>query len=142
MTSDGRFTESRFFSPIFNSAIFDGPIRIYFAQPQEPLALGLHFEIHEKNRKLLERAKSCARVWDAMICIMLYPDTEMFEKSFTAKNQKEMFIATEAIGEDHIIGIRVEHGQQTFSGIVSLIEDIIEHWEDKVVNDVSAVRVF
>ena len=45
-TSDRPYiTQSSFYSPAFNGAIFDGPLRLYFSQAQEAMALKFYFEL-------------------------------------------------------------------------------------------------
>lgn len=142
MTSGGGFTQSSFFLPVFNSAIFDGPIRIYFSQPQEPLALNLHFEIQERNPDLLNRAKRIAQSSGAMVCIMIHPNQESFSVSFPSESSRGLSLATSHFGRDQVIGLSAESGQQTFVGVISLIEDIVETWENTSEAKSMALGVF
>ena len=75
-------TQSKFFTPLFNAAIFDGPIRIYFAQHQESQAMKLYFNLQERYSDLRKQARDVFRERGANIFVMLYPDTPTFEKSF------------------------------------------------------------
>lgn len=79
-------TQSRYFSPAFNGAIFDGPIRIYFAQFQEAQALKLYFNLQERfsdiRSEAREMARSQGRDQKRTIYVMLYPSAESFELSF------------------------------------------------------------
>ena len=75
-------TQSRFFTPLFNAAIFDGPIRIYFAQAQESLAMKLYFNLQERYGDLRQAAREIFRERGSNVFVMLYPDAATFEKSF------------------------------------------------------------
>lgn len=75
-------TQSRFFTPLFNAAIFDGPIRIYFAQAQESLAMKLYFNLQERYGDLRQAAREIFRERGSNVFVMLYPDVATFEKSF------------------------------------------------------------
>ena len=75
-------TQSRFFTPLFNAAIFDGPIRIYFAQAQESLAMKLYFNLQERYGDLRQAAREIFRERGSNVFVMLYPDATTFEKSF------------------------------------------------------------
>jgi hypothetical protein len=45
MASGPLITETGFFHPSFNAAIFDGPLRLYFSQPNESLALSIYIRL-------------------------------------------------------------------------------------------------
>ena len=68
--------QSKFFNPAFNSAIFDGPIRIYFAQFHESLALKIYFMIQQKLNNEVARAKEISKATGANILVMVYPSEE------------------------------------------------------------------
>jgi hypothetical protein len=68
-------TSSAYFTPAFNTAIFDGAIRIYFAQHQEPVALSLYFRLREILGE--RRPKSSQNVF-----IMIYPASELYSQFF------------------------------------------------------------
>ena len=75
-------TQSRFFSPVFNAAIFDGPIRIYFAQFQEAQALKLYYNLQERFADVRKQARGLFKERGQNIFVMLYPNEETFDLSF------------------------------------------------------------
>lgn len=75
-------TQSKFFTPAFNAAIFDGPIRIYFAQHQESQALKLYFNLQERYGDVRRNARAAFREKGCNIFVMLYPTEETFDHSF------------------------------------------------------------
>ena len=97
-------TQSKFFSPAFNAAIFDGPLRIYFAQYQEAEALKLYFKLQEKLKVEKIELRGHLKATGFHMFVMLYPSTEIFFRSFPGKS-KEMRIAQERLGKDMVIGI-------------------------------------
>ncbi len=91
-------TQSKFYSPAFNAAIFDGPLRIYFAQYQEALALKVYFKLQEG----LEGFRASAQ----HVFVMLYPTPETFENCFTPEGKAETAtILMDQLGDDHVVGV-------------------------------------
>jgi anti-anti-sigma regulatory factor len=107
-------TQSRFYSPAFNSAIYDGPVRIYFAQYQESLALKVYFNSQLQLKKIKDDVRDLFRTTGINIFVMLYPSEEAFDLSFgkqeiEAQNfdsSNEIQIAEERLGQDFVLGIR------------------------------------
>lgn len=97
--------QSKYFNPAFNSAIFDGPIRIYFAQFHESLALKIYFMIQQQLVKEMARAKEVSKSSGANILVMVYPTAESFTLSFDGKPADTPF-ETEKWNEDIVIGLR------------------------------------
>lgn len=91
-------TQSKFYSPAFNAAIFDGPLRIYFAQYQEALALKVYFKLQEG----LEGFRASAQ----HVFVMLYPTPETFENCFTPDGKAvAASILMDQLGDDHVVGV-------------------------------------
>lgn len=95
--------QSKYFNPAFNSAIFDGPVRIYFAQIHEPQALKIYFSIQQKFAEELSRAREMSKLSGANILIMLYPTKENFSYAFEAP--KEDLFAMELWNDDLVFGL-------------------------------------
>ena len=93
---------SRFFNPAFNSAIFDGPVRIYFAQFHESLALKIYFSLQQRFPKELSSAKENYKLNSQNVLVMLYPTKDSFAMSF--ENEKEFIQKDDLLG-DYVIGI-------------------------------------
>lgn len=101
-------TQSKYFSPAFNAAIFDGPIRIYFAQYQEAQALKLYFNFQERFGEVRKQARGIFKERGSTIFVMLYPNEETFELSFVGENEEgaNREIAQEQFGTDFVVGVR------------------------------------
>ncbi|MES3036922.1 MAG: hypothetical protein V4736_03365 [Bdellovibrionota bacterium] len=78
----GQLIQSKYFTPAFNSAIFDGPIRIYFAQFHESLALKIYFYLQQKMNPSLTQIKDGLRSRNRNIFLMIYPSDQTFIQSF------------------------------------------------------------
>lgn len=108
-------TESRFFSAAFNAAIFDGPVRIYFAQYQEAQALKLYFTMQEHLGEIRKEARGLFRNRKRNIFVMIYPSDETFEQSFGKPTSLVQMgagaevatpqIVRDRLGVDFIIGV-------------------------------------
>lgn len=84
--------QSKYFSPAFNSAIFDGPIRIYFAQFHESQALKIYFMLQQKLSHEWARAKEVTKQTGANVLIMIYPTKDSFILSFEEEQLGEVFV--------------------------------------------------
>jgi hypothetical protein len=104
-------TQSRFFTPAFNAAIFDGPIRIYFAQYQEAQALKLYYNLQERFGDVRKQARGIFKERGTNIFVMIYPSDELFDESFsessgsTAVNPGSIIVRSR-LGSDFVVGVR------------------------------------
>lgn len=121
--------QSKFFNPAFNSAIFDGPIRIYFAQFHEALALKIYFMIQQKLADEVGRAKELSKATGANILVMVYPTEDSFLLSFDEQNTNEAPIALEKWNEDVVVGCRGPLEDQHLEGLISTIGSAIQTWK-------------
>lgn len=102
-------TDSRYFSREFNTAIIDGPLRIYFSDRQESEALKLYFDIQEilANRGL--RLESLPAQKPNMF-LMLYPSKQTFKSAF---ENDETDIAYGNFGEHVVLGVNGPYSEVT-----------------------------
>lgn len=98
-------TQSRFHSPAFNAAIFDGPVRIYFAQYQESLALKVYFVSQQRLKNVMTEVRDAFRKTGVNVFVMLYPSEEAFCMSF-ADQAKEAELVVDRLGADFVVGVR------------------------------------
>lgn len=120
-------TQSRFYSPAFNAAIFDGPIRIYFAQAQESAALEVYFKLQKQLSDIYEKAKENFKKSGKNVFIMLYPSDETFSNSFVDYKGTDA-VVLEQLGEDIVLGVRGPVGDLEFSSIQEGIFKILNSW--------------
>lgn len=98
--------QSKYFNPAFNSAIFDGPVRIYFAQFHEALALKIYFLIQQKLSAEIARAKEISKASGSNILIMIYPTEDSFLFSFEDETSSDAPLAVNSWDDDVVIGLR------------------------------------
>lgn len=96
-------TKSRFFSNHFNTAIIDGPLRIYFTDRQESQALQVYFEIQETLKQRGVYLNSIA-LSSPNTFVMLYPNSESFSEIFSSKSG----VGEDRFGEHFVLGINLE----------------------------------
>lgn len=118
--------QSRFFNPAFNSAIFDGPIRIYFAQFHESLALKIYFCLQQKFVDEMARAKELHRQLDRNVLVMLYPSQDSFKMSFEGADG---FIAHDDLSSDIVIGINGPFEDEKLSLVLDEVVLALKSWE-------------
>lgn len=119
-------TQSRFFNPAFNSAIFDGPIRIYFAQFHESLALKIYFCLQQKFPQEMARAKELHRLHDRNVLVMLYPSPDSFSLSF---EDNKNFLAQDDLLGDTVIGINGPFEDLQLDAVLDQVIQALESWE-------------
>ena len=99
-------TQSRFFTPAFNAAIFDGPVRIYFSQVHESQALKVYFHLQQQLLEAQPQLCDNLKQENRNIFVMLYPNVESFELSFDECNEGGPMVACEKFGRDYVVGVR------------------------------------
>lgn len=120
--------QSKFFSPAFNSAIFDGPVRIYFAQFHEALALKIYFLIQQKLAAEMARAKEISKAINANIMVMIYPTEESFLLSFENENHGTAPLAVDQWQDDIIVGLRGPIEDDQLDLLVATLRENILNW--------------
>lgn len=99
-------TQSKFFSPAFNAAIFDGPIRIYFAQHQEALALKVYFDLQNRFNDRRDSTRDVLKERKQNLFVMIYPTEETFELSFNSAAAPMPLVCADRMGADFVLGVR------------------------------------
>jgi hypothetical protein len=118
-------TQSRFYSPAFNAAVFDGPIRIYFAQHQEEQALKIYFQLQQSLKELYAGFRKSYKQHGLTIFLMLYPNLESFEYSFS-KDTVGHDVVSERLGDDWVLGVRGPVGDGQCDEIASAVKSILQ----------------
>lgn len=106
-----RILQSKFFSSTFNTAIFDGPLRVYFSQSQEPEALKVYFTLQSKFFK--------EENIDSTLFVMIYPNKECFQQSF----DQDCDFAVAKLDQDCVIGVQGPISDKTRDDILSYVKD-------------------
>lgn len=70
------FLTSQFYSPVFNTALFDGPFRFYFSQSYEATALKLYHLLQSDHYGLWMNYKAWSEKNKKNVFILIYPSQE------------------------------------------------------------------
>jgi len=116
--------QSKYFVTDFNSAIFDGPIRIYFTQTQESLALKVYFHIQNRFAEEVKRLKDTSTSVHTSLFILIYPTQDSFKKCFEV-NDKIVMADWES---DLVIGINESIDGIDFNLFESKFQDAYTQW--------------
>ncbi len=124
-------TQSKYFSAAFNAAIFDGPIRIYFAQYQESQALKIYFNLQERFDDVRKTARGIFKDRGRNIFVMLYPTEETFDLSFThdqrvSHPETASAIVRERLGQDYVLGVRGPLEDELMEPLYAQIDSIVK----------------
>lgn len=113
-------TQSSFYSPAFNGAIFDGPLRLYFSQTQEAMALKFYFELRARGAEARWMGSKGPNVF-----VMIYPSEEIFDLCFASQGLTwaEERLPTARLGNDIVVAIQVD---EINSSLERKIEQVIE----------------
>lgn len=117
-------TQSRFYSPAFNAAVFDGPIRIYFAQHQEALALKVYFKLQQYLKDTYSVFRKSFKQHGQTIFLMLYPTQESFENSFSEESKNT--VIAERLGDDHVVGVRGPLDENDYEAVFAQVKVILQ----------------
>jgi hypothetical protein len=119
-------TQSKYFNPAFNSAIFDGPIRIYFAQMHESLALKIYFRLQQDFTAVLNQCKQAHKLSGKTVLVMLYPTPDSFAMSF---DEGSNFLSQENLHGDIIVGVNGPFEDDKLPMVLQQIVGALNNWE-------------
>ncbi len=115
-------TQSRYYSPAFNAAVFDGPVRIYFAQHQESLALKVYFRLQNRLKDVYSGTRNAFKQSGHTIFLMLYPTVDAFETSFSKQIRET--VVQEDLGGDFVLGVRGPLADDDYEAVYRKVEQI------------------
>lgn len=126
------FMQSRYFDPMFNSAVFDGPFRIYFNQMHESLALKIYFLLNQKLNDISTELREFSRRTDGHIFILLYPNVPQFQHVFAktdvnTANFAEV-VASEPWEQDLVFGLARPLEDEELVNLVQQIRTSVQDW--------------
>lgn len=78
------FMTTRFYSPAFNTALFDGPLRIYFSQSYESAALKIYHLLQTEHAALWARLKNFSHSSKEHAFLMIYPERQDLDMIFNS----------------------------------------------------------
>lgn len=120
--------QSKYFNPAFNSAIFDGPVRIYFAQLHESLALKIYFLIQQKWPQEFAQAKSLSKASHANVLVMIYPTVQSYSLAMDVEEQEQAPWRAESWNEDIVIALRGPLEDSQMDSFLDFAGSIMRNW--------------
>jgi hypothetical protein len=115
-------TQSRYYSPVFNAAVFDGPFRIYFAQKDESEALKIYYKM-KKNIEFQFSEKVFQSEMNN-IMLMIYPDEKTYKLAFTEAQDDSISMAK--LGNQSVIGIYSNTQDYNVKPLSQVVASIIQ----------------
>lgn len=76
------FMTTRYYSPVFNTALFDGPLRIYFSQTYETAALKIYHILQTEHAQFWNSLKNYNMRSKQHLFLMIYPETKDLAQAF------------------------------------------------------------
>jgi hypothetical protein len=122
-------TSSKYYHPAFNSAIFDGPIRIYFVQFHETYALKIYFVLQERFKDTLNHYKDIAKKTDQTVLIMIYPTEDSFQKAFSSNASVSKALSSVVGANESVFGLLAPVVENNVSQLMDELSDIFKNWD-------------
>ena len=94
------FLSSSLYSPIFNTALFDGAFRIYFSQSYESTALKIYHLVQAEYPALWTEYKKWSEKTKKNVFILIYPSAKDVASAFNHKSTDQIKIPAFTEWED------------------------------------------
>ena len=117
-------TQSSYYSPVLNGAIFDGPFKIYFAQDQEALGLNIYFQIQKKLEDLYLKAKDLFKTEGFNVFILIYPSDKDYQSSNNGGELAPGFFEGK-VEESLVVGVNQEVTEEQFDFLYNYLQEKI-----------------
>jgi hypothetical protein len=125
------FMTTRFYSPVFNTALFDGPLRIYFSQSYESAALKVYHLLQSHYPEQWNRMKECAQQSKEHVFLMMYPEKKDLEIVFSEGAKS---ICIQEWEEGLAIGFCQPNDDLEMTDQLNMITQSIDMWIQKIKN--------
>jgi hypothetical protein len=118
------FLSSQFYSPIFNTALFDGAFRIYFSQSYESTALKIYHLIQSEHPTLWSEYKKWSETNKKNVFILIYPTSADVGLAFSSSKSTP---AIEQWEDGLAIGLENTFDDDQNTKFTILFDQIIQH---------------
>ncbi|MES2802006.1 MAG: hypothetical protein V4654_05900 [Bdellovibrionota bacterium] len=109
------FLTTQYYSPVFNTALFDGPFRIYFSQSYESVALKIYHLLQTQDLALWTEYKKWSEKTKKHAFILIYPTDQDLAIAFDG--EKSAPLMNRLWDEGLILGFANSYSDEAFSGI-------------------------
>lgn len=113
------FLTTQYYSPVFNTALFDGPFRIYFSQSYESIALKIYHLLQTQDVALWTEYKKWSEKTKKHAFILIYPTEQDLAIAFDG--DKQAIIMNRLWDEGLILGFSNPVADDSFAGIYQSI---------------------
>lgn len=127
-SSYSQLMQTQYFHPAFNSAIYDGPLRLYFAQFHESLALKVYFLAQQKLQGLWGQAKDVSRKTGSTVLVLIYPSNEFFDQTFAKAQHANNRVAIDHFEQDLLLGVRGPFEDDELEPFLTVLENEMKKW--------------
>jgi hypothetical protein len=129
------FMTSPYYSPVFNTALFDGPFRIYFSQSYESVALKIYHLLQSDHFQLWQSYKKWSEETKNHTFILIYPTTEDVQLAFQNENQTPLPVFIKQ-NESFMVGMSQPQTDENFKlSFAKLIEHLEKHKNETFLKD-------
>lgn len=125
------FMTTRFYSPVFNTALFDGPLRIYFSQSYESAALKIYHLLQTQHEALWNRLKECSSHSKEHVFLMMYPEQKDLQLVFAGDSE----VYSQDWEEGLAVGFCQPNDDQQLGQQLKLMTEAISAWIEKTNHD-------
>ncbi len=126
------FMTTRFYSPVFNTALFDGPFRIYFSQSYESSALKMYHLLQTQHEDLWLKLKHWSLSTKEHVFLLMYPETKdvqmIFEENQKTKPNEACLVQMESWDEGVAIGLTQPQTELDVQSQIEQIEKLLQNW--------------
>jgi hypothetical protein len=123
------FMTTKYYSPVFNTALFDGPFRIYFSQSYESSALKIYHLLQTQYNELWVDLKKWTTNSREHVFLLMYPDNKDLQMVFAdSANDPDSCVQLQAWEEGIVLGISHPNTDTDLSTQVEKIGTLLEHW--------------
>lgn len=109
------FLTTQYYSPVFNTALFDGPFRIYFSQSYESVALKIYHLLQTQDLALWTEYKKWSEKTKKHAFILIYPSDQDLAAAFDG--EKNAPLMNRLWDEGLILGFANSYADDSFNGI-------------------------
>lgn len=109
------FLTTQYYSPVFNTALFDGPFRIYFSQSYESVALKIYHLLQTQDLGIWTEYKKWSEKTKKHAFILIYPSEQDLAIAFDGDKMSSLM--NRLWEEGLILGFANPHADESFAGI-------------------------
>jgi hypothetical protein len=122
------FMTTRFYSPVFNTALFDGPFRIYFSQSYESSALKIYHILQTQHEELWAQLKRWSSTTKEHVFLLMYPEVKDIQMIFESQTSDSCQVQLESWDEGVAIGLTQPHNEVDVQSQIQQIEKLLQDW--------------